>query len=70
MIVTPGGPRGFKEFFPTIQQRNLTLADISELIAVSEIGGMQVTGPPLNHEEVERLKAGEQLTGEPVASSD
>jgi quercetin dioxygenase-like cupin family protein len=69
VIVTPGGPGGFKEFFPTIQQQNLTVADIPELIAAAEIGGMQVTGPPLTDEEVERLKAGEQLTAEPTASA-
>ena len=62
VIVTPGGPGGFKEFFPTIQQRNLTVADVPELIAAAEIGGMQITGPPLTDEEVEKLKAGEQLT--------
>lgn len=61
VIVTPGGPGGFKEFFPTIQQRNLTIADISELVAAAEVGGMQITGPPLSEEEVERLKFGEQL---------
>ena len=71
VIVTPGGPGGFKEFFPTIQQRNLTIADIPELVAAAEIGGMQITGPPLTDEEVERLKAGEQLyqTCEPAASA-
>ena len=61
VIVTPGGPGGFKEFFPTIQQRNLTIADIPELVAAAEIGGMQITGPPLTEEEVERLKLGERL---------
>ena len=61
VIVTPGGPGGFKEFFPAIQQRNLTITDISELVAAAEIGGMQITGPPLSDEEVERLKANEQL---------
>jgi quercetin dioxygenase-like cupin family protein len=69
ITVTPGGPGGFKEFFPTIQQRNLTIADTSELLAAAEIGGMQITGPPLTDEEVERLKAGEQLdqTGDAAA---
>jgi len=61
VIVTPGGPGGFKEFFPTIQQRNLTIADIPELVAAAEIGGMKVTGPPLTDEEVARLKVGERL---------
>jgi quercetin dioxygenase-like cupin family protein len=32
MIVTPGG---FKEFFPTVQQRNLTITDIPELVGVA-----------------------------------
>jgi quercetin dioxygenase-like cupin family protein len=68
VIVTPGGPGGFKEFFPTIQQQNLTVADIPQLIAAAEIGGMQITGPPLTHEEAERLKAGEPLPGEHVGS--
>jgi quercetin dioxygenase-like cupin family protein len=69
VIVTPGGPGGFKEFFPTIQQRNLTIGDIPELVAAAEIGGMQITGPPLTDGEVERLKASEPLyqTGEPAA---
>ena len=61
IVVTPGGPGGFKEFFPTIQQRNLTIADVSELIAAAEIGGMQITGPPLTDTEVQRLKMGERL---------
>jgi quercetin dioxygenase-like cupin family protein len=61
VIFTPGGPGGFKDFFPTIQQRNLTLADIPELVAAAEVGGMHITGPPLTEEEVERLKLGEQL---------
>jgi hypothetical protein len=70
VIVTPGGPGGFKEFFPTIQQRNLTIADIPQLIAAAETGGMLVTGPPLSDEEVDRLKAGQPLgqTAEPAAS--
>jgi hypothetical protein len=54
----PAVPGGFKEFFPTIQQRNLTIADVPELIAAAEIGGMQITGPPLTDAEVERLKTG------------
>ena len=58
---TPGGPGGFKEFFPTIQRRNLTLADIPGLVAASEVGGMHITGHPLTEEEVGRLKLGEQL---------
>jgi hypothetical protein len=62
VIVTLGGPGGFKEFFPTIQQRNLTIADISELVAAAEIGGMQLTGRPLTDKEVDRLEAGEQLS--------
>jgi hypothetical protein len=61
VIVTPGGPGGFKEFFPTIQQRNLTIADIPQLVAAAEIGAMQITCPPLTGEEVEWLKAGEHL---------
>lgn len=61
MIVTPGGPGGFKEFFPTIQQRNVTIADIPELVATAEIGGMRITGPPLGEEDVEKVKLGEQL---------
>jgi quercetin dioxygenase-like cupin family protein len=61
VIVTPGGPGGFKEFFPTIQQRNLTITDIPELVAAAEIAGMQITGPPLTEEEVERFKLGERL---------
>jgi quercetin dioxygenase-like cupin family protein len=71
VIFTPGGPGGFKEFFPTIQQRNLTIADIPELVAAAEIGGMRITGPPLTDGEVERLKAGEQLyqMGVPAAST-
>ena len=68
VMVTPGGPGGFKEFFPTIQQRNLTVSDIAELIAAAEIGGMQITGPPLTDEEAARLKAGEQLPGAPSFS--
>jgi hypothetical protein len=47
VIVTPGGPGRFKEFFPAILQRNLTIGDISQLVAAAEIGGMQVTGRPL-----------------------
>ena len=69
VIVTPGGPGGFKEFFPTIQRQNLTVSDIPELIAAAEVGGMQITGPPLTDEEAERLKAGEQLTAKPPGSS-
>ena len=69
VFVTPGGPGGFKEFFPTIQRRNLTVTDIPDLIAAAEIGGMQITGPPLADDEVKRLKAGEQLTAEPAASA-
>ena len=61
VIVTPGGPGGFKEFFPIIQQRNLTIADIPELVAAAEAGGMQITGPPLTEEEVETIKLGKQL---------
>lgn len=41
MIVTPGVLGGFKGFFPTIQLRHLTVADIPELIAATEIGGTQ-----------------------------
>jgi len=70
VIVTPGGPGGFKEFFPTIQQRNLAIADIHELVVVAEIGGMQITGPPLSEEEVERLKLGEQLQASTSFASD
>jgi len=71
VIVTPGGPGGFKEFFPTIQQRNLTVADVPELIAAAEIGGMQITGPPLTDAEMERLKMGKQVdpSGELSASA-
>ena len=61
VIVTPGGPGGFKKFFGAIQQRSRTIADIPELVVAAEIGGMQITGPPLSEEEVERLKLGEQL---------
>jgi quercetin dioxygenase-like cupin family protein len=61
VIFTPGGPGGFKDFFPTIQQRNLTIADIPGLVAAAEVGGMHITGPALTEEEVERLKLGEQL---------
>jgi len=61
VIVTPGSPGGFKEFFPTIQQRNLTITDIPEFVVAAEIGGIQIIGPPISEEEVERLKLGEQL---------
>jgi len=70
ITVTPGGPGGFKEFFPTIQQQNLTVSDIPQLIAAAEFGGMQITGPPLTVEEADRLKSGEQLIVERAGSAD
>ena len=70
ITVTPGGPGGFKEFFPTIQQQNLTVSDIPQLIAAAEFGGMQITGPPLTVEEADRLKSGEQLIVERAGSVD
>ena len=42
VIVTPGGPSGFKEFFPTIQQQNLTVSDIPQLIAVPKLEGCRL----------------------------
>lgn len=61
VIVSPGGPGGFKEFFPAIQRRNLTLTDTPGIIEASEFGGMKVIGPPLSDIEVERLKLGHGL---------
>jgi hypothetical protein len=66
-----GRPGGFKDFFPTIEERNLTAADVPEIAAAAEEAGMQVSGPPLSDEEVEMLKAGKPLyqSPEPATSA-
>ncbi len=54
VMVMPGGPGGLKDFWPEVQQRGLTIADMPDVVAVAEACGMLVTGPPLTEEEVER----------------
>jgi mannose-6-phosphate isomerase-like protein (cupin superfamily) len=55
VIVTPGE---FEPFFERIVERNLTLADRAELVAVSSEAGMDVIGPALSDEEVATIRAG------------
>jgi quercetin dioxygenase-like cupin family protein len=54
VTLTPGGPGGLKDFWQMVQQRGLTLADVSEIAAAAEACGMTITGPPLTDAEVLR----------------
>ena len=52
LTVTPGG---FEAFFPTIEQRGLTLENVRGLTDMAAEMGINMIGPPLSDEDVEQI---------------